>query len=67
MDPSSLLIWEMLFGAIGFGYFLYGRKQRKIVPLVTGVCLFVFPYMVSDIYLIIVGFILIIIPYFVRY
>jgi hypothetical protein len=36
----------MLFGSIGFGFFLYGRKQRAIVPLTCGLALMVFPYFV---------------------
>ena len=67
MEGSSQLIWGMLFGAIGLGYFMYGRKQRAIVPLVTGISLFIFPYFVSNIYLlVIVSAILVAIPYFVR-
>ena len=67
MEGSSQLIWGMLFGAIGLGYFMYGRKQRAIVPLVTGISLFIFPYFISNIYmLVIVGSILVAIPYFVR-
>ena len=28
LGSVAVLIWGMLFGAIGFGYFLYGKKQR---------------------------------------
>ncbi len=64
---STILIWEMLFGAIGLGFFSYGKKQKAIVPLVSGVGLFIFPYFVSSLYLVLlVGFALIILPYFVR-
>ena len=62
-----MLIWGMLFGAIGLGFFIYGKKQKKIVPLVTGLALFVFPYFVVDItMLMIIGAILAVLPYFVR-
>jgi len=64
---STILIWEMLFGAIGLGFFSYGKKQKAIVPLVSGVGLFIFPYFVSSLYLVLLlGFALIILPYFVR-
>ena len=62
-----MLIWGMLFGSIGLGFFIYGKKQKKIVPLVTGLALFVFPYFIADItMLMIVGAILVVLPHFVR-
>ncbi len=67
MESESMLIWGMVFGSIGLGFFIYGKKQKKIVPLVTGLALFVFPYFIPDItILMIVGAILVVLPYFVR-
>lgn len=67
MEDTSLLIWGMLFGAIGIGLFSYGRKQRAIVPLFTGIALFVFPYFMPNVtVLLIVGIVLVALPYFVR-
>jgi len=66
MDTSSLL-WGLLFGSIGLGFFVYGRKQRMVVPLASGVALMIFPYFVSNtIVLVTLGVVLIAIPYFVR-
>jgi CHASE2 domain-containing sensor protein len=66
MDTSSLL-WGLLFGSIGLGFLVYGRKQKKIVPLVCGIALMIFPYFVSNtILLVALGVVLISIPYFVR-
>ena len=66
MDTSSLL-WGLLFGSIGLGFLIYGRKQRAVVPLVCGLALMIFPYFVSNtILLITIGMVLIVIPYFVR-
>jgi hypothetical protein len=66
LDTSSLL-WGLLFGSIGLGFFVYGRRQRTVVPLVCGIALMIFPYVVSNtILLVIVGVALIAIPYFVR-
>ena len=60
-------MWGMLFGAIGFGFFLYGRKQKSVVPLITGIALSVIPYFIANVYvLVMVGVILVAIPYFVR-
>ena len=66
MTASSLL-WGLLFGSIGLGFFLYGRKQKRVVPLVCGLALMVFPYFVTGtILVVVVGIVLIAIPYFVR-
>ncbi len=67
MESTSVLIWGMVFGSIGFGFFSYGKKQKAIVPLMVGIALFIFPYFISDITLmVVVGAILIVLPYFVR-
>ena len=67
MGDSSQLVWGMLFGAIGLGFFTYGRRQKAIVPLFSGVCLFVFPYFVSNDYLMVLsGIAFIVLPFLVR-
>jgi predicted membrane protein len=67
MESESMLIWGMVFGSIGLGFFIYGKKQKKIVPLIVGLALFVFPYFIADISMLMtVGAILIVLPYFVR-
>jgi hypothetical protein len=64
---ASTLWWGLLFGSIGLGYFIYGKKQQAIVPLVCGIALMAFPYFVSGTaWLIVVGVVLIAIPRFVR-
>ncbi len=67
MEDMSLIIWGMIFGSIGLGFFIYGKKQKAIIPLFSGIALFVFPYFISNVYtLVIVGIILVLLPYFVR-
>lgn len=64
---TSLLLWGVLFGAVGFGYFLYGKKQRAAVPLLSGLALMVVPYFISNSWaLALVGVALAAVPYFVR-
>jgi hypothetical protein len=64
---ESWLLWGLLFGSIGFGFFLYGKNQKAVVPLVCGVALMIFPYFVSNtIVLVAIGVTLIAVPYFVR-
>jgi len=66
MNTSSLL-WGLLFGSFGLGFFVYGRKQKAIIPLVCGLILMVYPYFISNtIILVILGVVLTGIPYFIR-
>ena len=64
---ESLWLWGVLFGSIGLGFFIYGKKQRAVVPLLCGVALMVCPYVVPNAYaLAAVGIGLMAIPYFFR-
>lgn len=57
----------VLFGSIGFGFFLYGRKQRAVVPLVCGLVLMFVPYFILNVWvLFLAGAVLVAIPYFLR-
>jgi hypothetical protein len=63
----SVLLWGLLFGSIGFGFFLYGKKQKAVVPLIAGIALCVVPYFIANVYVLVaVGVVLMAIPYFVR-
>jgi hypothetical protein len=67
LGSTAVLIWGMIFGAIGIGFFLYGRKQKAVVPLITGIALCVVPYFIANVYaLVMVGVILMAVPFFVR-
>ena len=61
------MIWSVVFSSIGMGFFMYGKKQGSMVPLCSGLALILFPYFISSVaMLLVVGIILIAIPYFVR-
>jgi len=67
MDSSTLL-WGILYGSIGMGYFVYGKKQQLILALLSGVGLMVFPYFVSNVWLsIVIGIALMALPFFIQY
>jgi hypothetical protein len=67
MDSSTLL-WGILYGSIGMGYFVYGKKQQRVGALLSGVGLMVFPYFVSNAWLsIVIGIALMALPFFMRY
>lgn len=65
---TASLVWGVLFGAIGVGYFIYGKRQSMIVPLACGIALIVYPWFVSGaLPTVIIGVLLTAVPYFVRY
>lgn len=67
MAGESLLVWGMLFGAIGLGFFSYGKRQKAVVPLFTGIALMMFPYFAPNLTVLLIGSaILLALPWFVR-
>ena len=44
---TASLLWGLLFGSIGVGFFVYGKRQRMVVPLLCGLALMVYPYFVA--------------------
>ena len=66
MGTAATLLWGVLFGSIGMGYFIYGKRQQRGVALACGVALCAFPYFVSNVLLIIlIGVVLMALPYFI--
>lgn len=66
LSASSLFL-GLLFGSAGLGFFIYGRRQRTIVPLLCGLALMVVPYFIPNAWLLFaVGLVLVAVPYFVR-
>ncbi len=66
MDESSL-VWGLVFGSVGLGYFMYGKKQKKMVPFLSGLGLMIVPYFISGTLLLVTaGVVLLALPYFIR-
>jgi len=60
--------WGVLFGSVGLGFFLYGKKQKMIAPLVCGLALMAYPYfMPNAIMLVLLGLLLVARPYVFRF
>jgi hypothetical protein len=67
MISTSILLWGVLFSSIGLAYFIYGKKQRKPVPLFCGLALMVYPYAIdTELLLVLIGVVLCAIPYYWR-
>jgi hypothetical protein len=45
---TEFLFASLLWGSIGVGYFIYGKKQQKIVPLLGGLAMVAVSYFVSS-------------------
>jgi hypothetical protein len=68
MDSPAQLMWGILFGSIGLGYFIYGKKQHVAMPMICGLSLMVYPYFVSNTLLLVaVGAAISALPYFFRF
>jgi hypothetical protein len=62
-SPSQLFI-GLVAGAIGVGYFVYGKREGRFVPMFSGVALCVYPYLVAGtLWLCIVGAALLAAPF----
>ena len=52
MDLNENHLWvSLVFGAIGAGMFLYGKKAGRMVPLGAGLGLMVVPYFIPNVIL----------------
>ena len=64
---AGLLLWGLLFSSIGLGFFLYGKKQRAVVPLVCGLVLMIYPYFIPNVMVLVaIGVVLTAVPYFFK-
>ncbi len=67
MSAEAGMVWGVLFGASGLGYFVYGKRQRQGVALACGIGLMIFPYFVdSMLWMLVVGAALLLLPWIVR-
>jgi hypothetical protein len=66
MDSTQLFL-GLIFGSVGMGFFVYGKKQEKMVALISGISLCVIPYVVSNtIVLTVLGLLLVGLPFVFR-
>ena len=68
MDHTTSLFLIMLLSAIGTGFIVYGKKQRRGVAFLCGIVLCVYPYFVDSVFiLLLIAAVLIAVPFVVRY
>jgi hypothetical protein len=66
-SPAALFI-GLIAGVVGTAYFIYGKKQTKLVPMLCGAMLCVYPWFVQSVlWLSIVGLALMAAPFFVDF
>lgn len=64
---TSLLFLGLLFGSVGLGYCVYGRRQHALVPFVCGLLLMAVPYLIFNVAaLVAAGVVLAVLPFFVK-
>jgi hypothetical protein len=62
------LIVGLIAGAIGVGYFIYGKRQAKFTPLLAGVLLCIYPYFTDSLlWLSVIGLALVAAPFLVDF
>jgi hypothetical protein len=47
-DPASLIA-SLVVSSVGYVFFSYGRKQRRMPQIVVGVLMLIYPYFVGDV------------------
>ncbi len=67
MEGTALLYYGLIFGSIGAGLFIYGKKQRSPIPLGCGIALVVVPYFISHTVLLVsIGLLLTALPFIIK-
>lgn len=45
---ANTLFCSLIWGSVGLGFFIYGKRQREWVPMAGGVALIAVSYLVAD-------------------
>jgi len=48
MFSASFLFASLLWGSIGLGYFIYGKKQQSVSPMVGGILMMTVSYFIAS-------------------
>jgi hypothetical protein len=62
------LVIGLFTGALGLGYFIYGKKMQLFVPMVSGGLLCALPYVIdSNLVLILVSLVAMVAPFVLKF
>lgn len=45
---TNFLLASLVWGSVGVGYFIYGKKQQEVAPLVGGLIMIAISYLVGS-------------------
>ena len=48
MFTASFLFASSVWGSIGLGYFIYGKKQQSVSPMVGGILMIIASYFIAS-------------------
>jgi predicted cobalt transporter CbtA len=67
LSPGPLFI-GIIAGAFGVAYFMYGKRQAKLVAMISGAALCIYPYFFDSVlWLIVVGVALLAAPFLIDF
>ena len=48
MFSASFLFASLLWGSVGLGYFIYGKKQQSFSPMIGGIVMIIVSYFIGS-------------------
>ena len=48
MFSASFLFASLVWGSVGVGYFIYGKKQQSLSPMVGGILMIIASYFIGS-------------------
>ncbi|HZR20492.1 MAG TPA: amino acid transport protein [Verrucomicrobiae bacterium] len=48
MFNANFLFASLVWGSVGFGYFIYGKKQSSWPPMIGGIIMMAFSYFIGS-------------------
>ena len=68
MPSTTWIFVYLLTGSFGMGYFIYGKKTGKPIPMIAGVLLSFYVYFITALWLaILIGVLLIALPFIIKW
>ena len=51
MFSTSFLFASLIWGSVGVGYFIYGKKQQTLSPMIGGIVMIIVSYFIGSAFL----------------